>query len=74
MSEDENSVDQFEDDEEDLNEDDEGDEEEMIIDKMLEKPIDILDEKEQLNFYTYEKLQIKSLKFQNPNTQLDFYD
>ena len=40
--------------------DDEEDEEENLIDDMLEKPIDILDEKDQVNFYTYNKLQIKS--------------
>ena len=45
--------------EEDFYEDD-CDDEEMFIDQMLEKPIDILDEKDQVNFYTYDKIQIKS--------------
>lgn len=31
------------------------------IDEMLEKPIDFLDEKEQVNFYTYDKIQIKNI-------------
>lgn len=30
------------------------------IDKMLEKPIDILNQKDDLNYYTYDKIQIKS--------------
>jgi hypothetical protein len=30
------------------------------IDKMLEKPIDVLNEKDDVNFYTYDKVQIKS--------------
>ena len=38
----------------------EGEEEENLIDDLLEKPIDILDEKDQVNFYTYNKIQIKS--------------
>ena len=44
-------------------EEDFDDEEENLIDDMLEKPIDILDEKDQVNFYTYNKLQIKSNKY-----------
>lgn len=34
------------------------------VDEMLEKPIDILDDKkaDQINFYTYDKVQIKSNK------------
>ena len=48
--------------EEDEHDDDEDydDEEEVLIDEMLEKPIDILDEKDEVNFYTYNKIQIKS--------------
>jgi hypothetical protein len=34
----------------------------MLIDEMLEKPIDILDDKEECNFYTYEKIQIKRIR------------
>ncbi len=34
--------------------------EEAFIDQMLEKPMDILNEKEELNYYTYNKIQIKS--------------
>lgn len=30
------------------------------IDKLLEKPIDNANESDNLNFYTYEKMQIKS--------------
>ena len=39
-----------------------GDDDENSIDELLEKPIDILDDKkdEQVNFYTYDKIQIKS--------------
>ena len=45
----------------DSNEDEEiCDEDEELIDQMLEKPIDILDEKDQVNYYTYNKIQIKS--------------
>jgi len=40
-------------------EEDEFDEEEMYIDEMLEKPID-MNEQDQVNFYTYDKIQIKS--------------
>ena len=43
--------------------DDDFDEEEMFVDQMLEKPIDILDDKDQVNFYTYDKIQINKLKF-----------
>jgi hypothetical protein len=38
---------------------DEDEDEDMYIDEMLEKPID-MDEKDQVNFYTYDKIQIKS--------------
>lgn len=31
------------------------------IDQMLEKPIDILEEKDECNFYTYDKIQIKNI-------------
>ena len=39
-------------------------EDDNSIDEMLEKPIDILDDKkdDQVNFYTYDKIQIKSTK------------
>jgi hypothetical protein len=37
--------------------------EEMLIDQMLEKPIDIDNEKDECNFYTYEKIQIKRIFF-----------
>jgi hypothetical protein len=33
------------------------------IDKMLEKPIDVLNEKDEVNFYTYDKIQMKSELF-----------
>lgn len=41
---------------------DESDDDENSIDELLEKPIDILDDKkdDQVNFYTYDKIQIKS--------------
>jgi hypothetical protein len=41
--------------------DDENEDDEILIDEMLEKPIDILEDKDQVNFYTYNKLQIKSI-------------
>ncbi len=46
-----------------FDEDDEHEfDENEAIDQMLEKPVDILDntQKDQVNFYTYDKLQIKS--------------
>lgn len=48
-------------DEDELDEEDD-DDEENSIDELLEKPIDILDDKkdDQVNFYTYDKIQIKS--------------
>jgi len=55
----ENDEELFKEDESD-GEEYEGEEEENLIDDMLEKPIDILDEKDQVNFYTYNKIQIKS--------------
>jgi hypothetical protein len=33
------------------------------IDKLLEKPIDILNQKDDLNYYTYDKIQIKSIYY-----------
>lgn len=41
---------------------DDDEDEANSIDEMLEKPIDILDDKkdDQVNFYTYDKIQIKS--------------
>jgi hypothetical protein len=38
---------------------DQEDDDENSIDDMLEKPIDMLDDKDQCNFYTYNKIQIK---------------
>jgi hypothetical protein len=38
---------------------DEDEDEDLYIDEMLEKPID-MDEKDKVNFYTYDKIQIKS--------------
>lgn len=51
---------------EEFDEDDESDFEETdAIDQMLEKPMDILDStnNDQVNFYTYDKIQIKSKNF-----------
>lgn len=48
------------DDNSDEYEDDHDVENDEFIDQMLEKPIDILEEKDQCNFYTYDKIQIKS--------------
>ena len=68
-SDNENSIDQtLEEYEQEYDDDDEEEEEfefdeDEAIDQMLEKPIDILDnqnQKDQSNFYTYDKLQIKS--------------
>ena len=56
----ENNDDEIYKDESDDGEEYEGEEEENLIDDLLEKPIDILDEKDQVNFYTYNKIQIKS--------------
>ena len=58
-SEHENEFFENSDDEEEEGEYECDDEEENLIDQMLEKPIDMLDEKEQCNFYTYDKIQIK---------------
>lgn len=63
MSSEEGSIDAAEAAEEEFDEDDESDFEETdAIDQMLEKPMDILDStnNDQVNFYTYDKIQIKS--------------
>jgi len=60
-SEHENEFYENSDDEEEDGEYECDDEEENLIDQMLEKPIDMLDEKEQCNFYTYDKIQIKHM-------------
>ena len=68
------NFDQVKDDDEDIDvnseEEYENDEDIDEIDDMLEKPIDMLEAKDECNYYTYDKIQIKSIQ----NMLLQFYN